>query len=151
MNNITRRIEAGDGVRITAGGLAGRAGVVKHIGGSALYVEIEAPTLLLEPDGRTVTRVLPFSRRELVALRGKHERIAMVDRTPLPDHFRPRHCAGGNSCLHMHPGDAMCSCERVVVPDGEERTLVAVAQGRTAGATVRHTVHGCGVVSAVSV
>lgn len=78
---------------------------------------------------------------------GRHESTGRVENAAYPDDFRPKHCAGGNSCLHLHPGDTMCSCGRAVLPADEDSRTLLNTGGVGRDASTRHTRFGCGTVA----
>ena len=157
-NPMGRPIQVGDAVRVVVGLHNGRAGIVRHLGDTAVYVAIEKPILIARPDGPTEVVALPFSRRELVALR-KHEAIVLEDSTPVAEDFRPKHCAGEldnpSGCLHRHPGDVTCGCRQALLgPDQEAVVLqLSVANKPSANGThkvpfIRHSRESCHQVCA---
>lgn len=82
--------------------------------------------------------------------------VHAVDQSPLPEDFRPKHCAGesddNNGCLHMHPGDSMCACGRVIIPASVDARLLRPGDSPALlGPTYRHSTFGCSAVSASSV
>lgn len=149
----------GDKVEIVVGSHADRIGEVVHVWrgtrGQVYDVRFEVPVMLTRPDGPMETITFTFAASEL-AVQPKHRLVhpsgvAFVQVRPLPHGFRPKHCAGGNTCLHLHPGDDPCACGQVTLPaEVGHRTLTlqpATLGGDAPPKPVRHTRGGCHAIA----